>query len=57
VFGGKSIISNVLLFSIAISGGIKNWMSRIRDPREGPDIILSPSVGIYRTMDLGPTCL
>jgi len=30
-------------------------MSRIRDPGQGPDIMLSPSAGIYRTMDLGPT--
>src|SRR5215475_6177977 len=34
---------------------VLSWMSRIRDPGQGPDIMLSPSAGIYRTMDLGPT--
>jgi hypothetical protein len=34
---------------------VLSWLSRIRDPSIGPEVIVSPSAGIYRQMDLGPT--
>jgi hypothetical protein len=34
---------------------VLSWMSRIRDHNAGPDVVVSPTVGLYRLMALRPT--